>query len=235
MSDLRSPASQPHMSSRGRSRRSTGDDTRAQILCAIEHYWREHRSGPSIRDIGDRIGVRSTGHIAYHLHILEEDGYVRREPGLSRVIILTRPVGVPLRGTIAAGEPLDQFDPNQIDMLNLGEFASALSAAPLATTNEIYALRVRGASMIEDGILDGDFVIIAPSPTARNGATVVAIHNNANGGQGAATLKRFFRKDDGVVLQPANSTMQERFIAGAEWDREWFVQGTVVAVHRQYS
>jgi repressor LexA len=235
MGDVKAPAAQPQLSRRGKPRRSTGDDVRAQILRAIEHYWREHRSGPSIRDIGDRIGVKSTGHIAYHLRVLEADGYVRREPGHSRVIILTRPVGVPLRGTIAAGEPLDQFDANQYEVLDLGSLAAALTALPSGTASDIYALRVRGASMIDDGILNGDYVFIAPSSTATNGAIVVAIQNTANGGQGAATLKRFYREPEGIRLQPANAELTPWFIPAAEWDREWRVQGTVLAVYREYA
>jgi SOS-response transcriptional repressor LexA len=88
--------------------------------------------------------------------------------------------------------------------------------------------------MIDDGILDGDYLLITPSSTVANGAIGVAIHNTANGGRGAATLKRVFRRSDGVQLQPANAELSARYITAEEWDREWSVQGTVVAVYRRY-
>ena len=88
--------------------------------------------------------------------------------------------------------------------------------------------------MIEEGILDGDYVLIAPGSTVASGAIAVAIENSANGGRGAATLKRVFIQQGGVRLQPANRALKARFIAAEEWDREWSVQGTVVALYRRY-
>jgi len=234
MSNIRGQASQPHTSHAITLRPLAGDDLRRQILRAIDVYWRKHRCPPTIREIGKEIGIASTGHVAYHVRILEQQKLVCHVPGRSRGIMLTRPLGLPLHGTIAAGEPLDQFDPESYELLDLGELTGAMTAFPAGAASEVYALQVRGDSMIEDGILNGDFVLIAPGSTATNGDTVVALQNNANGGLGAATLKRFVRTADGVHLQPANAMHNERFIPGQEWDREWTVQGTLVAVYRQY-
>lgn len=234
MGNRRAPASLPHRSVERSQRRLAGDRLRTQILGAIEEYWREHRCPPTIREICSAVQIESTGHVAYHVGILEQEGLVSRVPGRSRGLMLTRPTGLPVRGTIAAGDPLDQFDEGEPEMLDFGELATAITAIPSSAAEGVYALRVRGTSMIEDGILDGDYVLIAPGPTAANGEIVVATHNTANGGRGAATLKRVFRRDGGVVLQPANVTLTARFIPAEEWNREWIVQGTVVAVHRQY-
>jgi repressor LexA len=236
MGDRRAPAAHPHSAHAGRPRRRADDGLRAQILSAIEDYWRTHSCPPTIREIGAAVQVTSTGHVAYHVGILEEQGLVRREPGRSRGVRSTRPVGLRVLGTIAAGEPLDQFDAGETELLDFGEIAPALTAAPVAgaSEREMYALRVRGTSMIGDGILDGDYVLIAPSPTALNGTIAVVVHKTANGGRGAATLKHVFRRDEGVLLQPANPTLDPWFVPAEEWDREWLVQGTVVAVHRQY-
>ena len=104
-------------------------------------------------------------------------------------------------------------------------------AADLEQQNT-YALVVKGRSMIEDHICDGDYVVIKPQTTCENGDIVVAIHL-IPGSDGQATLKRFFQEDDKVRLQPANSEMDPIFIPRSEWDSEWRVQGKVVAIFRQ--
>jgi repressor LexA len=95
---------------------------------------------------------------------------------------------------------------------------------------------VKGRSMIEDHILDGDYVVIKPQTTCQNGDIVVALHRTeGSSGQGQATLKRFYqeKEHDRVRLQPANSEMDPIFVPKTEWDREWVVQGKVVAIFRQ--
>ncbi len=224
----------PHESA-GRARhRRRSDDLRTNILRTIEAYWREHGRPPTIREIGSAVGIASSGHVAYHVALLEGEGLLSREPGRSRGLLSTRPVGLRVLGTIAAGDPLDQFDAGESELLQLDELANAVTSAPAPPDQEIFALRVRGTSMIDDGILDGDYVLITPGSTVANGAIGVAIDNTANGGRGAATLKRVFRRSDGVQLQPANDELSARYITAEEWDREWSVQGTVVAVYRRY-
>ena len=87
--------------------------------------------------------------------------------------------------------------------------------------------------MVEDGILDGDFVLIAPSPVAQ-GTIAVAVHHSANGGRGEATLKWVYVYEDEVHLRPANPAYDTRVIAREDWDREWSVQGKLIGVYRRY-
>jgi repressor LexA len=229
------PARLPLESAGGAPQRHRGDDLRADILHTIEACWREHGCPPTIREIGSAVGVASSGHVAYHVALLEREGLLRHEPGRSRGLLPTRPMGPRVLGTIAAGDPLEQFDAGESESLQLDEFATAVTSAPTSPDQEIFALRVRGTSMIDDGILDGDYVLIAPGSTVANGAIGVAIDNTANGGRGAATLKRIYIRSDGVQLQPANADLSTRYIGAEEWDREWSVQGTVVAVYRRYA
>jgi repressor LexA len=136
-------------------------------------------------------------------------------------------------GTIAAGEPLEQFDSGEDELLELHELAMATTFVPAGTESDIYALRVHGTSMIEDGILDGDYVFIAPRSTVPNGTIAVAVQNSANGGRGAATLKRVFIRPGGVLLKPANAALSARFVTAVEWDRDWKLQGAVVGLYRR--
>lgn len=231
--------SHSHPTADGQKRRHAGEDRRGKILRAVETYRQEHGRPPTIREIGESVGITASSVVAYHVGILERDGLLRREPGASRGLLSTRPVGPQVWGAIAAGEPLDLYDPGELDTLDMGALVGARHAAPAGSIGEmvdVYALQVRGTSMIEDGILDGDFVLIAPSPQVPNGTIAVVIHQTANGGRGAATLKRVFVDlPRGVRLQPANALLASRWVAAEEWDREWRVQGRVVSVYRDYA
>src|SRR5579859_1658653 len=126
-------------------------------------------------------------------------------------------------GSIAAGEPLEIVsDPEQ--MIDVGREMEH---------DNTYALIVKGRSMIEDHICDGDYVVIKPQNTCNNGDIVVAVHFQ-QGSSGSATLKRFFQEKDQIRLQPANSELEPFFIPKSEWDTEWKVQGKVVAIFRQW-
>jgi repressor LexA len=204
-------------------------DKQAEIMKFIELYIRRNRMPPTNREIGSQFGIDSTGHVDYHLTVLEEKGFISRVPKKSRSIRVLRPLlpsGVPIHGTIAAGSPLDLFEPGQVDTLDLSGHAPE---------SEEYALLVRGRSMIDDQIADGDYVIIQRTKDIRDGDIVVALHRTAQGDRGAATLKRIFRERDGFRLQPANSEMEPIFVPGSEWDEEWEVQGRVTAVYRRCS
>jgi repressor LexA len=227
--------SRPRGSRAGKPRQHAGDDLRARILHSIEEYRRAHGRPPTIREICVAVGIKATSHVTHHVDMLVRQGYLRREPG-SRGLMLARPAGLRVLGTIAAGVPLELFDESEPELLELDEFESAMTAIPAgrqSAMREVNALQVRGASMIEDGILDGDYVLIAPGTTVANGAIAVVIDNTSNGVRGAATLKRVFVSDDGVRLQPANAEFASRCISKEEWDREWSVQSTVVAVYRR--
>jgi repressor LexA len=205
----------------------------AQVLRAIEAYLRRYDRSPTVRDLCHETGILSTSYVFYLLARLELDGYITREAGVSRSIRLTRPAGVPIVGTIAAGLPLDLFDTGEPETLDLAAHARAGDGAGAE-----YALRVRGDSMIEDGIFDGDYVLVRPARTAPEGAIVVAVHLASEGGEhGAATLKRLQldRRHKCVLLCPANAALRAIEIPMKVWRREWAVQGTVMAIYRPYS
>ena len=177
------------------------------ILKYIEAYVDERGYPPSIREIGDRVGISSTSVVDYNLKVLERDGYIRRDREVSRGLELVsnsrsqrqpqpRLVRVPIIGRIAAGAPIEAIeDPSEVVELPVG-----------SVPDGCFALRVRGTSMIEDHIEDGDVVVIRPQQAVDNGDIAVAIVNDVTQ-NGGATLKRFYREGDRVRLQPRNPTM----------------------------
>lgn len=192
----------------------------------IVNYMKLEGMPPTNREIGRELHIASTGHVDYHLTMLEKKGFITRQPKKSRGIKLTKqPFGIPILGAIAAGVPLDIFTDTTQTLDTGHEFADQGSA---------YALVVRGQSMIEDHICDGDYVVIKRQSTCQNGDIVVAVHMQ-EGERGSATLKRFFQEKghDRVRLQPANSALEPILIPKSVWDREWEVQGKVIAIFRQ--
>ena len=194
-----------------------------QIYTFIQEYIAEFGRPPTNREIGTAVGILSTGHVDYHLTVLEKKGYILRERKKSRGIRLTQDEtrGLRIEGTIAAGAPLDIFPSARQEMLDLN-----------AHKRE-YVLQVRGQSMIEDHITDGDFVLVERDTYINDGDIIVATHTTATGDGGAATLKRFYREPGRVRLQPANSQMEPIYVSAEEWDGEWEVQGKVTAVYRR--
>ena len=202
-------------------------DRQRRILDFVERYTGEHGYPPSIREIGQAAGISSTSVVDYNLRVLEREGQIRRDREVSRGLGLigrkpaTRPqlVRVPIKGRIAAGEPIEAIEGHE-DYL---EFTTG------TVPDGCYALQVKGKSMIDDLIDDGDLVVIRPQETADNGDIVVALlMNQAASGEGVATLKRLYRERGQVRLQPANSAMQPLYV-----DPEHLhVQGKVVSVIR---
>jgi repressor LexA len=166
--------------------------------------------------------------------VLVKQGLLRRERG-SRGLLPVRLLELPMLGAIAAGSPLDVFDTGDVELLEQETLTRALPGQQPSFKHGVFALRVRGDSMIDDGILDGDVALIAPSSTVAQGAIAVALHRSANAGRGEVTLKHAFVETDAVRLQPANPTFSVRVIPREEWDREWSVQGALVEVRRRYS
>jgi repressor LexA len=200
------------------------------IMKFIEEYIRKNRRPPTNREIGHEFGILSTGHVDHHLNVLEERGYIAREARKSRSIRVLRPLlrpGLPIRGTIAAGQPLDIYEVADQETL---DFSPYVTEPP----SDEYVLLVRGDSMIEDHIASGDYVVIKETPEAHDGDIIVATHMTGTGEYGAATLKRFHREKDQIRLQPANATMEPIYIKAREWDREWKIQGRVLAVFRSW-
>jgi len=194
------------------------------ILGFIREFQKEHGVAPTHREICDRFGFSSYGTVYKHLSLLEKKGLIRRDWNQKRGVELVEreekakeAPGVrelPLFGYIAAGRPLDV------------EVSDETIAVPehLTTRGENYVLKVRGDSMIEDGILDGDLVIIARRERVDNGEMVVA---NVSG---EVTLKRIYREGERVRLQPANSMMSPIFAPA----RDVAVQGVVVGLMRRF-
>lgn len=202
-------------------------DRQKNILKYIETYVDERGYPPSIREIGDRVGISSTSVVDYNLKVLERDGYIRRDREVSRGLELVgsakarqaqpRLVRVPIVGRIAAGVPIEAIeDPSDVIELPVG-----------SVPDGCYALRVRGTSMIDDHIEDGDVVVIRPQPDVDDGEIAVAIVNDVTE-NGGATLKRFYREGDHVRLQPRNPTMQPIIVPNDQVE----VRGKVVKLLR---
>lgn len=180
----------------------------------------ENGYAPSVRDIGASLGIKSTSSVHLYLHNLESKGYIEQEAGKKRTLRIcapyTRAFGkVPLLGSITAGSPIlavENFD-GYVDLpWNSAKYSS----------EELFALKVKGESMIEAGIFDGDVVIVRKSSYADNGQIVVALIEDE------ATVKTFYKEDGHFRLQPENRTMKPIIVD------EVGLLGVVVASFRQY-
>jgi repressor LexA len=195
-----------------------------QILSFIKQYIQINGFAPTLRQIADAIGVSSLATVHEHLQALEAKGLIRRRSGKSRSIDFAQAdlnVGgsegftAPILGFIAAGAPIEPYtDPNA---------TMNIPTAFISGKKRTYVLQVRGESMIEDGIMDGDHVIIEQTEAANNGEIVVALLDN-----GMATLKRFFRETTRIRLEPANAKMSPIFVKNVR------IQGKVVGLIRRY-
>jgi repressor LexA len=176
---------------------------------------------PSVREIGEAVGLRSSAAVQKQLAALERKGYLRRLSGQARSIQLLKPLSasgdhwqVPIVGDITAGAPILVEE-------NITGYLSVVDEELLAKPGVFFALKVQGESMIEAGILSGDYVVVLQQPTAQNGDIVVALLGEE------ATVKRFYREQDCVRLQPANVAMKP-IIA-----RDVRILGRVVSVIRR--
>jgi repressor LexA len=177
-----------------------------EIFDFIKHYSAKNGYPPTVRDIGKAVGLASSSTVHAHLANLEKLGLLRRDPTKPRAIELldravdsvrsvVRPAGVPLVGSVAAGQPILAEE-------NIEEYVDVPAAA--GGEDGDFVLRVRGESMIDAGILEGDFVVVRPQDVAVDGEIVVALV----GEESEATVKRFFHEADHVRLQPENETME---------------------------
>jgi repressor LexA len=186
----------------------------------LQAYIRAHGYAPTFQEIGRHFRLSSLATVHKHLSNLEGKGLIRRHWNYSRAIELVAPKGqhgsvaLPLLGQVAAGRPIEAVEAD--DTLQVPE--------AFVGRGKTYALRVRGDSMIEDGILDGDFIIVEERADAENGRTVVALVN------GEATVKRMHRERGMIRLQPANASMPP-ILARA---KDVIIRGVVVAVMRKY-
>lgn len=192
-----------------------------EIYQFLQDYIARHGEAPTYQEIGRALKLRSTNAVAKHLKALEEKGYVRspwgnRKRALTLVEHGTPSFTIPLLGTVAAGRPIEPIEtPEKIEI-----------PRSLLGSGENFALRVRGDSMIDDGIRDGDVVIVRRQAVARNGDTVVAVVD------GEATVKRFYRGADRVELRPANPALKPFFLDETAGTLE--IRGVVVGLIRKF-
>lgn len=201
------------------------------ILTFIEDFVQKHGYSPSIRDIQSGLEISSTSVVAYNLNILRNKGKLNRDSKVSRGITLTTPpalpairpgAAVPLLGTITAGGPLP--DPEDTSSSSNEMVEVPTDVATEEKLKDVYALRVRGHSMIDALIDDDDIVLLHFQETAENGQMVAALLIDEN----AVTLKKFYHEGNRIRLQPANVTMDPIFVAPDNVR----IQGRVVGVLR---
>ena len=194
-----------------------------EILDYLTGYINKHGYAPSFEEIAESMGYASLATVHEHLTNLERKGVIRRSYNESRGLEVVsqdrRPgvVEVPLLGTVAAGMPIEAIESPE---------TMTLPEDMLPAAGQSYVLKVKGESMIDDHIADGDFIVVHSRTSARNGETVVALVGGSH-----ATVKRMYREKNGRVrLQPANATMDPIWVD--ETDLQ--VQGVVVGVIRKY-
>lgn len=195
-----------------------------QIVDFIGQYIQKNSYSPTLQEIADAIGVSSLATVHEHLQALSQKGVIRKFEGSVRGIEMTDDrfnsksdlgMQLPVLGFIAAGQPIQPYtDPNA---------TFQVSPAMVSGKKRSYVLQVKGDSMIEEGILDGDYVVVEEEQEVHNGDIVVALLDN-----GLATLKRFFKEATRVRLEPANSAMAPIYATKVR------VQGKVVGVIRKY-
>lgn len=195
-----------------------------QIVDFISQYVSKNGYSPTLKEIADALGVSSLATVHEHLNALVKKRVLRKFEGAVRGIelidkkmgALVESIELPIMGFIAAGRPIEPItDPN-----------ATLMVSPSLVTGKrrAFVLQVKGDSMIEEGILDGDFVVIEEQNQAKDGDIVVALLEN-----GLATLKRFYKEATRIRLQPANSTMRPIYTTNVK------IQGKCVGVIRRFA
>jgi repressor LexA len=191
-----------------------------QVLTLIRDYSNARGYAPTLQELADELGISKVT-VFEHVGVLQAKGYLKHARHKARSLRLNenidfpdqRATCLPLAGTIAAGAPIEAIEDREV--LDLEEM--------LVSPHGNFVLRVRGDSMIEDHISDGDYVIVERRNTARDGETVVALLDN-----GEATLKRFYREPGGIRLQPANPAYKPIITKDVQ------IQGVVRGVLRRY-
>lgn len=193
-----------------------------QILDAIVEYVKDKGYAPSYREIAGAVGVSSTATVHEHVKNLEAKGYLHCDGDQPRCIEVDKKVlqsadalALPLLGLITAGEPIEAIETDETIVVPAGLVVDGVNT---------YVLQVKGDSMIEDGILSGDYVVVERNPSPHSGDVVVALLDNTY-----ATLKRFYREKGRIRLQPANRTMKPIYV------KDVIIQGVVRAVIRDFS
>jgi repressor LexA len=192
-----------------------------EILDYLQDFIQQHGYAPSLEEIGRRFGLSSLATVHKHLTNLQEKGFIKRAWNRSRSVEMIptgsggRALELPLLGYVAAGAPIEAVATNE----------TIAVPEDLVGRRDTYVLRVRGNSMIDEQICDGDFVIVEDRKVAQNGETVVALVGGTD-----VTLKKLYRENGRVRLQPANPAVQPIFVDPDQVQ----VQGVVVGVMRKY-
>lgn len=188
-----------------------------EILEYVKSFSYDHGYAPSYREIGEHFGLSSTATVAEHIKSLSNKGYLNQNDKEARSLtIVEDPLSsvscIPLLGSIAAGSPVEAIRTNE-----------TVDIPQDMVGHDTYALKVRGNSMEEDYIVDGDYVIIEPTTYVKDGDIVAAMLED-----GTVTLKRFYKENGIIRLQPANSSMQPIFV------KKVTIQGKVKGVIRRF-
>jgi repressor LexA len=194
-----------------------------EILNYLTAYSEQNGFAPSFEEIAENFRYNSLATVHEHLTNLERKGYIKRSYNESRAIEILpteaspRAIELPLLGTVAAGLPIEALDYNE---------TCCVPETLVGRGGSHYVLRVRGNSMVDEQIRDGDFVVVNQRERADNGEMVIALVNGAS-----ATVKKYYRERDGRIrLQPANETMQPIYVH----ENDVTIQGIVVGVLRRY-
>lgn len=203
-----------------------------QILEFLREHAHEHRYPPTVREIGDAVGLSSSSTVQNHLNSLETKGYIRRDPTKSRTVEVVgdppaaaalsegRVISLPLVGRVAAGTPVLAVE-NIEDHISVG--------VDIAGGADAFGLTVHGDSMIDAGIHDGDIVVVRPRRgIPPNGTIVVARIDDETTGEGEVTIKRFYKEPDRVRLQPENAGYEPIYA------RDVNLEGVAVALIRRF-
>ncbi len=209
-------------------------DRQKQILHFIVKETENRGFPPTIREIGEQMSIRSTNGVNDHLNALERKGYLQRGAQQSRSLVVTKRarlvlglgarkdptiLDIPLLGRVAAGAPLLATE-NVEDSVRIDSFLLGGSG------REVFALRVKGDSMIGDGIFDGDFLFVRKAASAQPGAIVVALIEDE------ATVKRYYPEQGRIRFQPSNPAMEAIYVTQSEF-RSTMILGVVVGVYRK--
>ena len=194
-----------------------------EILNYLTVYTEQNGFAPSFEEIAENFGYNSLATVHEHLTNLERKGYIKRSYNESRAIEILpseanpRSIELPLLGSVAAGMPIEALESNE---------TFCVPDSMVGRAGNHYVLRVRGNSMVDEQIKDGDFVVVNQRERADNGEMVIALVNGTS-----ATVKKYFRERDGRIrLQPANDAMQPIYLH----ENDISIQGIVVGVMRRY-
>jgi repressor LexA len=200
-----------------------------EVYDFLQHFIEEHGYSPSFEEIGAGLGLSSLATVHKHISNLQEKGLLTRDYNRSRSIDVVkvrgraklssptppaRDVSLPLMGVIAAGRPLEAVE--NPESISLGDFTRS---------KDVYVLKVKGESMQDEHIVDGDYVLVEKTNAARDGEIVVALVSKSE-----ATLKRIYQEGETIRLQPSNATMKPIIVPAVDVE----VQGRVIGVLRKY-